>query len=317
MRIGRFEIDERDARARLWLAGSGWVPRRRLEAWTCRALARHPALARPALLGLLGQPDSRASSEPSAGEALEAVRAILREDVTAPLSLLAAEGAASARRMLFLWRGQDPTMLAVAKIVREAHAAPLEIEAAALARVAPLGAFADRAILPRVLARGVVAGCHVLVLSALPGEPLLRRHRLGPALAWPVEPMARLGSVLGALHGATLGPLGALLHGDAWSRNVLAEGSRLTGLVDWEASRTGDPAAEIAGFLRESARADIAGRGSMPPPRLEAWPPGARALVDAWAAELGTPAGARERIEHLLSLGSSPPIETGTSSCAT
>ena len=85
-------------------------------------------------------------------------------------------------------------------------------------------------------------------------------------MAWGERVSADAGRVLGALHAATATAGLALLHGDAWSRNVLAGNGRVTGLVDWEASHRGEPARKIARFLASSAgRAIFVDHGFLPP----------------------------------------------------
>jgi hypothetical protein len=43
-------------------------------------------------------------------------------------------------------------------------------------------------------------------------------------------------------------PGGAIVHGDFWHENLLARGSRLTAVLDWEAAAVGDPAIDLAGL---------------------------------------------------------------------
>jgi Ser/Thr protein kinase RdoA (MazF antagonist) len=83
------------------------------------------------------------------------------------------------------------------------------------------------------------------------------------------------------------------LHGDLWSGNLLWDGDEL-GLVDWEYSRQGDPAEELAyviemdGLTPAVAAALLHGYGlAGMAPRVAAWRPLAALGAGLWYADLG------------------------------
>jgi aminoglycoside phosphotransferase len=260
-RVGRFDVDPRDDRAARFLVQRAWVPRSRRESVALRALAPF-ARSWPSLLA---GADARTGPAPGLGESLAAVRSVLdgsERTLAAGLSLLPPEQSLSARRLLFVWREDEPSPFAIAKVALPEGAGALDREAEALRAMADLPAGISTRV-PRLLCRRDAGGLSVLLVSAMDGEPLLRQHRapLQPR-AWDVRVLSDLGTWLGELHQATASGGTSLLHGDLWSRNVLVgAGGELVGCVDFEASRRGAPWDDVAHFLLESARAEMSARG--------------------------------------------------------
>ena len=126
---------------------------------------------------------------------------------------------------------------------------------------------------PAVVARGAWADRPLLVMAWCPGRPMLEEIRRRP---WRTFALGRaLGRVQAALHAVAVGEgepalardwlawlgtedaaLGqrlaairrgqALLHLDLHPLNVLVDGARLTGVLDWANAARGDPRADLA-----------------------------------------------------------------------
>ncbi|MBA4181982.1 MAG: hypothetical protein C0506_15430 [Anaerolinea sp.] len=159
---------------------------------------------------------------------------------------------------------------------------------------------------PRAAASGVVNGQPMLVLSWLEGEPLLSHLQRRP---WRVRGLGReLGRMQARLHMvpppaemlpgtpgswlawtgvsavaeqtrglATNAATGSLIHLDFHPLNVLTDGRRITGILDWGSSAAGDPRADVA------RTAALLRAGPLPPgpfkPILGLF---RNALYDAW-----------------------------------
>lgn len=128
-------------------------------------------------------------------------------------------------------------------------------EAAALERVAR----ARPDLVPRLLAR---EGATRLRLSWMPGRSLdLTALDAAGARFWAGEAARTLGRLhhdLAAVEGPDAGP--DLVHGDFWLGNLIVDGRRVTGVVDWADSRPGTVADDLrflvdttAGHLRVPA----------------------------------------------------------------
>jgi aminoglycoside phosphotransferase (APT) family kinase protein len=127
---------------------------------------------------------------------------------------------------------------------------------------------------PAVEATGVWEGCPAMVMQWVEGEPLLHLFRKKPWKMWPLS--RGLGKLQAELHRlrppramnegapdywlnrageanvdivAALKPLArtdTLVHMDFHPMNVLSDGSRFTGVIDWAGAAAGDPRADVA-----------------------------------------------------------------------
>ncbi len=122
--------------------------------------------------------------------------------------------------------------------------------------------------------------------AGLPSAPddasIVRRYRDagGPPLPLAIPPTERL----------------AFCHGDWSDANLLAEGGRITGMVDWEAAHVGDPLRELSRAAWAAARKDprafdvlVAAYGAAPE-AARSWVPIHAAELWLWFAEAGPPA---------------------------
>jgi len=159
-----------------------------------------------------------------------------------------------------------------------------------------MSAAADRgAPVPRIHAEGRWEGRPALLMDWCPGRPLLaelidrpeRAHHLGSLFG---AMQARIHAVpaprglgaepwidaagpgggdlrrrLGELHPRT----DALLHLDYHFLNVLTDGARITGVIDWANARPGDPRADLARTMT-ILRLDVPSHLDLVPPRVAA-----------------------------------------------
>jgi Ser/Thr protein kinase RdoA (MazF antagonist) len=118
-----------------------------------------------------------------------------------------------------------------------------------------LGRMDRSPLVPRLLGRPTP---HHVAFAWLPGQVLpVRRLAAAELVTW----TERAASALAAVH-AEVGGEPNFSHGDFWLGNVLVEGDRVTGVIDWTECRDGEPAADLA-YLVESlikVRPDLASR---------------------------------------------------------
>jgi hypothetical protein len=151
------------------------------------------------------------------------------------------------RSILFLFRDGRPS--AVVKVrPKGSEGNSLHREAAVLTL---LRERADPEIVrtvPEVLQIASTESHESVVVGALPGRPLTRlmQESVRGSVAHG-EKLSALGGWLGTMQRQTRGEDGfPVSHGDFWPRNVLFEGDRITGVVDWEgASESGSPFADL------------------------------------------------------------------------
>ena len=148
-----------------------------------------------------------------------------------------------------------------------------EAEAARREVLAMRAAVAHGLPVPAVLAEALGRDRPALLLSWIPGCPLAQELAARPWRAWPLGVL--FGRTLAALH-RTVAPEGLRAVGDTWIKwegpgdatiaetvankarllhldyhllNVLTDGARITGVLDWTNARAGDPRADFGRTL--------------------------------------------------------------------
>ena len=212
-----------------------------------------------------------------------------------------------------IWRIERDAETYALRVFRSEQAAICQIEVAAMD-----GAAAAGLPVPRVHAVGSWHDRPALLLSWCPGRPLLDELRARPWRVWALGAIA--GRTQAAIHAVSappdlhresrdwiawagpeelplqerlraLGPrTDVLLHLDYHLLNVMTDGIRVTGVLDWANARSGDPRAD---FARTVAILRLA---PAPPDR----PPGPavlrRALELGWHHGYGQAAGPPEEL---------------------
>jgi aminoglycoside phosphotransferase (APT) family kinase protein len=167
-----------------------------------------------------------------------------------------------------IWRVEHGGMVSALRVFRPEQARMCQHEQAAM-RIAVAGGLP----VPEVRAEGVWQERPALPLSWCPGRTLLDALQTQP---WRIPSLGlafgRMQARIHAVSATTLhshrgdwiswaGPdemhlqehlralnprMDALLHGDYHPLNVMAEGARITGVLDWPNARAGDPRADLA-----------------------------------------------------------------------
>lgn len=196
-----------------------------------------------------------------------------------PLAVLAALGFPGPARASPVLGGSDATIWRIERagaadalrLLRPEQAAAAEREVAAMVAAAEAGV-----PVPRVHAAGVWRGRPAVLMDWCPGRPLADELRARPWRAYPLG--RRFGRTQAAVHRSpppaaladhpvpwrawagddpaiaaglrSVAPRPpALLHLDYHPLNVLVDGGRLSGVLDWANARVGDPRADLARTL--------------------------------------------------------------------
>lgn len=195
-----------------------------------------------------------------------------RLDPTAILAALGIPAPTSATPVLggvdtAIWRIERADGDAALRVFRPDQTATCRREMAAMRAAAEIGV-----PVPRVLAQGITGGRPVLLLSWMPGRPLIDKLAAHPTGAWslgrafgrmqamihtaPVPALLRTHPVswiewaepdeaLRARLRAAAGP-DTLVHLDFHPLNVLVEDGRVSAVLDWANARAGDRRADLA-----------------------------------------------------------------------